>query len=120
MLWAGRILSVLAAALLLVDASLKLVKPAWVVKGMTDLGYSEQVIFPLGVVLLVCTVLYLIPRTSVLGAILLTGYLGGAVDCHVHAGDAAFHTVFPPSSARSSGWPLSPRSTYSALVPCRS
>ena len=94
-LWAGRILSALPALFLLVDAIMKLVKPAPVVKATVALGYPESVILPLGIVLLICTVLYLIPRTSVLGAILLTGYLGGAVATHVRIGSGAFPLVFP-------------------------
>ena len=76
---AGWVLTTLPALFLLADAVGKLVKPEPVVKATTDLGYSESVIIPLGVVLLVCTVLYLVPKTSIIGAILLTGYLGGAV-----------------------------------------
>lgn len=70
-------------------------KPAPVVEATVRLGYPESVIVPLGFVLLVCTVLYLIPLTSVLGAILLTGYLGGAVATHVRAGEGLFSLVFP-------------------------
>lgn len=96
MLWAGRILSSLPALFLLADSAAKFLKPAPVVEGTVKLGYSESVILPLGAVLLVCTVLYLIPRTAVLGAILLTGYLGGAVDAHVRVGDPLFsHILFP-------------------------
>ncbi|CAN5670578.1 DoxX family protein [soil metagenome] len=94
-LWAGRIIGGLPALFLLVDGVMKLVKPAPVVEATVRLGYSENVIVPLGIVLLVCTVLYLIPRTSVLGAILLTGYLGGAVATHVRAGEGLFSIVFP-------------------------
>ena len=96
MLWTGRILSGLPALFLLADSVGKFVKPAPVVEGTVRLGYSEGVILPLGVVLLACTVLYVIPRTSVLGAILLTGYLGGAVATHVRVGDPLFtHVLFP-------------------------
>ena len=71
-------------------------KPAFVVQATVQLGYPESVIIGLGIVLLACTVLYLIPRTAVLGAILLTGYLGGAVATHVRIGDPLFsHTLFP-------------------------
>ena len=94
-LWAGRIISGLPALFLLVDGAMKLVKPAVVVEGTVRLGYSESVIVPLGIVLLVSTVLYLIPKTSVLGAILLTGYLGGAVATHVRAGEGLFSIAFP-------------------------
>ena len=95
-LWAGRIISGLAALFLVMDGVMKLVKPAPVVVGTVKLGYSESVILPLGIVLLACTIVYVIPRTSVLGAILLTGYLGGAVATHVRVGDPLFsHVLFP-------------------------
>ncbi|HET6891154.1 MAG TPA: DoxX family protein [Pyrinomonadaceae bacterium] len=94
-LWVGRIISVLPALFLLLDAIGKLVKPKQVVDATVQLGYNENVIVPLGIVLLICTVLYLIPRTAVLGAILLTGYLGGAVATHVRAGESLFSIVFP-------------------------
>lgn len=94
--WAGYILSGLPALFPLLDAVGKLVKPAPVVDGTLELGYKESVILPLGIVLLVCTVLYLVPRTAVLGAILLTGYLGGAVATHVRVGNSLFgHQLFP-------------------------
>ena len=95
MLWAGRIMSALPILFLLVDGVMKLVKPAIVVESTVQLGYPETVIIPLGFVLLACTVLYAIPRTSVLGAILLTGYLGGAVATHVRMGEGPFPVLFP-------------------------
>ena len=95
MLWGGRIMSGPPALFLLVDAIFKFIKPAPVVEGTVKLGYSENVILPLGIVLLACVILYLIPRTSILGAILLTGYLGGAVDAHVRAADGLFNMLFP-------------------------
>jgi hypothetical protein len=94
-LWAGRIMSALPALFLLVDGAMKLVQPEVVVKTTVELGYAETVILPLGVVLLTCTFLYLIPRTAVLGAILLTAYLGGAVATHVRAGHGLFEILFP-------------------------
>ncbi len=94
-LWTGRVISGLPALFLLFDGVMKLVKPEFVVKATTELGYRESVILPLGVVLLTCTLLYLIPRTAGLGAILLTGYLGGAVASHVRAGQGAFEILFP-------------------------
>jgi hypothetical protein len=93
--WAGRIVSGLPALFLLVDGAMKLVQPEMVVKGTVELGYPESVIFPLGIVLLLCTVLYLIPQTAVLGAVLLTGYLGGAVATHVRVGAGWFPICFP-------------------------
>ena len=94
-LWGGRIATGLPALFLVFDSVLKLVKPAPVVEGTVRLGYPESVIIPLGIVLLSCTVLYLIPHTSVLGAILLTGYLGGAVATHVRVGQGPFEPIFP-------------------------
>lgn len=87
MLWTGRIMSGLPALLLLFGGVMDLVKPASVVEGVLKMGYPESIIFGLGITVLVCTILYLIPRTSVLGAILLTGYLGGAVATHVRIND---------------------------------
>jgi hypothetical protein len=88
-------MSALPAVFLLVDGGMKLVKPAPVVEATVRLGYPESVIFGLGIVLLACTVIYLVPRTSILGAILLTGYLGGAVATHVRVGDGLFPIFFP-------------------------
>ncbi|MGH8609730.1 MAG: DoxX family protein [Gammaproteobacteria bacterium] len=95
MLWAGWTMSALPALFLLVDGVMKLVKPAIVVQTTVQLGYPESVILLLGMVLLGCTVLYLNPRTSVLGAILLTGYLGGAVATHVRVSAGLFEILFP-------------------------
>src|SRR5215831_16917438 len=83
------------ALFLLMDSVMKLMKPAFVAQATVELGYPESVIVGLGIVLLTCTVLYLIPRTAVLGAILLTGYLGGAVASHLRAGDPIFAVLFP-------------------------
>lgn len=94
-LWSGRILGGLPALFLLVDAIMKLVKPAPVVEATVNLGYPESVIIGIGVVLLICTILYLLPKTAVLGAILLTGYLGGAVATHVRVGEGWFSILFP-------------------------
>jgi hypothetical protein len=94
-LWAGRIISALPALFLLFDGIMKLVKPAPVVEATVRLGYAESVIVGMGIVLLACTVLYLIPRTAILGAILLTGYLGGAVATHVRVGEGLFPVLFP-------------------------
>jgi len=94
-LWGGRIMSWLVALFMLLDGVMKLFKPAFVVTETVRLGYPEASIFPLGVVLTLCTVLYLIPRTAVLGAILLTGYLGGAVATHVRFFEGWFPILFP-------------------------
>jgi hypothetical protein len=95
-LWTGRIMSALPALFLLVDGVGKLIKPAPVVEGTVQLGYPESVLLGLGIVLLTCTILYTIPRTAILGAILLTGYLGGAIATHVRVGSPLFsHILFP-------------------------
>jgi len=78
-LWISYVLSGLPAALMLMSGFMKLIKSPAVVKGFEEYGFSESLIIPIGILELFCTVVYLIPRTSVLGAILLTGYLGGAV-----------------------------------------
>jgi DoxX-like family len=94
-LWASRVLSGLPALLLLVDGGMKLFKPAVVVEATAQLGYPESTIVGIGMVLLASTVLYLIPRTAILGAVLLTGYLGGAVATHVRVGAPPFNDLFP-------------------------
>ena len=93
--WAARIVSGLPVLFLLVDGVAKLFKPAPVVEATVRLGYSESTIVPIGVVLIICTIVYLIPKTSVLGAILLTGYLGGAVATHVRVAEGLFPIIFP-------------------------
>jgi hypothetical protein len=94
--WTGRVMSGLAGLFLLMDAVMKFARPEVVTKGTVELGFPESVILPLGVVLLVSTMLYVVPRTAVLGAILLTGYLGGAVCTHVRVGNPLFsHVLFP-------------------------
>ena len=94
-LWAGRIISILMAAFLVLDGVMKLIKPAPVMQATVRIGFPEASLTLIGVVLLVCTVLYLVPRTAVIGAILLTGYLGGAVAIQVRAGSSPFETLFP-------------------------
>src|SRR3989449_4441400 len=93
MLWAGRIISALPVLLLLFSGAMKLVKPAPVVQAFAHLGYPESLALRIGILELACTVVYVIPRTSVLGAILLTGYLGGATATHVRIGDPFFVPV---------------------------
>lgn len=94
-IWASRTLTALSVLFLLMDGGMKLFKPPFVIEATARLGYPESTIVGIGVTLLVCTVLYLIPRTAVLGAILLTGYLGGAVASNVRAGTPFFNMVFP-------------------------
>jgi hypothetical protein len=95
MVWTGRVLSGFAALFLLLDSVMKIVRAKPAVEGTIQLGYPEGVVFGIGLLLLVCTLLYIFPRTAVLGAILLTGYLGGAVATQVRVGNPLFsHVLF--------------------------
>jgi len=94
-LWAGRILSGLVVLFLLFDGAIKLVPIDAVTESLAQLGYPVNLAQGLGILVLVCTVIYVIPRTSVLGAILLTGLLGGAIATHLRVGDPIFtHLLF--------------------------
>lgn len=94
--WTGRVISALIVLFLLFDSVLKFMKPAPVVETFAHLGLSISLANPIGIILIVCALLYAIPQTSILGAILLTGYLGGAVCTHLRAGDPLFsHVLFP-------------------------
>jgi hypothetical protein len=93
--WTGRVLSILAVAFLLFDAVGKLMMPSFVVEAFGRLGIPVSLGVGIGVLLTVCTLVYAIPRTAVLGAILLTGFLGGAAAIQMRAGSPTFETVFP-------------------------
>ncbi len=95
-LWTGRVLSALPILFLLFDGVVKVLQLPFVLQGTAKVGYPLSTVVPLGFTLLACTVLYAVPRTAMLGAILLTGYLGGAVATHVRIGDPLFsHALFP-------------------------
>ncbi len=95
-LWAGRILTALPVLFLLVDVVLKFLQPAPVVEAMARLEYPMSLAPVLGIILFLCVIVYLVPSTSVLGAVLLTAYLGGAIATHVRVGDPIFsHVLFP-------------------------
>jgi len=94
--WAGRALSGLVVLFLTFDAAIKFAKPAPVVEAFAHVGWPIDLAPVIGTILLACTALYAIPRTAILGAVLLTGYLGGAVATHLRAGDLLFsHLLFP-------------------------
>ena len=96
-LWLGRVLSGLVIFFMLFDGAIKLVPWPVVTETMDRIGYgsSESLARALGVITVACTVLYAVPPTSILGAILLTGYLGGAMTSHVRIGSPLFsHTLF--------------------------
>jgi DoxX-like family len=94
-LWAGIIIGALPTLMLLFSGVMKLAKSEDVMKEFLRQGYPENVILGIGILELACTVIYIIPRVSVLGAILLTGYLGGAVATHVRIGDPLFKVLGP-------------------------
>jgi hypothetical protein len=94
-LWAGRIISTLAVLFLLFDGITKVMKSAPVMAATVQLGVPKNLVPVVGIILLVCTVVYSIPRTSIFGAILLTGYLGGAVVIQMRVGNPLFETIFP-------------------------
>jgi hypothetical protein len=95
MLWTGRILSGLMALFFVFDGVGHLMKPAPVVEAFARLGYPLSASVGIGLLALICTAIYVTPKTSILGAILLTGYLGGAVATHVRAGSSTFEIIFP-------------------------
>jgi hypothetical protein len=90
MVWAGRIVSALPSLLLLFSGVMKVARPEEVLKGFSDLGYPQELALGIGILELVCTVIYIVPQTAVLGAILLTGYMGGAIATHVRLGEPFF------------------------------
>lgn len=94
-LWAGRIVSTILVLFMLFDGVTKVMKARQVIEATVRIGFPESTIVGIGIALLICTALYVIPQTSVLGAILLTGYLGGATAANVRAGTGLFNTSFP-------------------------
>lgn len=93
--WAGYTLSALSSLFLLFDAGIKVAQLAPAIEATTQLGLAAPLVMPLGLVQMLCLLLALYRRTVVLGAVLLTGYLGGAIATHLHAGSGAFSLVFP-------------------------
>jgi hypothetical protein len=94
-LWTGRVLTAITILFMLFDAFGKFAKPAQVTDAFTRLGLPIAESTAIGAILLVCTVLYAMPRTAILGAVLLTGFLGGAIAIQMRAGSPIFETVFP-------------------------
>jgi hypothetical protein len=93
LIWTGRVISAVPVLMLLFSAVMKFVQPKGFSEGMAHLGYPERLAVGLGIVELACTILYIIPQTSVLGAILVTGYLGGAISTHLRVGDPVFMPI---------------------------
>ena len=94
-IWTGRVLTILTVLFMLFDAFGKFAKQAQVLDACARLGIPSTQLTSIGVLLLVSTIVYAIPRSAVLGAVLLTGYLGGAVAIQMRAGSPTFETVFP-------------------------
>jgi len=94
--WAGRIISAFAVLFMLFDSLTKITANPYVIKASASLGYPVSAIPVIGVILLACLVVYVIPRTSILGAILLTGYLGGAVASNLRIGTPLFSNILFP------------------------
>jgi DoxX-like family len=94
-LWAGRIVSGLVVLFMIFDGLTKVLKTPQVVEATVRIGFPESSIVGIGIAVLVWTALYVIPRTSVLGAILLTAHLGGTIAANVRAGSPVFNTSFP-------------------------
>jgi hypothetical protein len=93
--WAGRIISGIVVLFLTLDGVTKVMKAPQVIQATVRIGFPESTIVGIGIIVLVCTALYVIPPTSVLGAILLTAHLGGATAANVRAGSPVFNTSFP-------------------------
>lgn len=93
--WTGRTLSALVVVFMVFDGVIHIAKPAPVVDAFAQLGFPLRLSIGIGIVELICTALYAVPRTAVLGALLLTGYLGGAIATQLRAGAAWFPTIFP-------------------------
>lgn len=91
--WTGRIVSALCILFLLFDAIGKIVKESHSIEGSVQLGWPEHLVQPIGIALLICTILYIIPRTAFIGAILLTGYLGGAIAIMVRSGQPLYFAL---------------------------
>jgi len=92
-IWAGRIVSILVALPFVYSAVMKLIVHPEVVKGVSHLGLPESLIRPLGVIELLCAVVYLVPQTAVFGAILLTGYVGGTIITHLRVGEPVYINI---------------------------
>lgn len=93
--WSGWILTTLVVAFLVFDGVTKIMKEQHVMAAAVQLGFPGYTMPIIGCILLICTLIYVIPRTAVLGSVLLTGYLGGAVVVQLRVANPAFETVFP-------------------------
>jgi hypothetical protein len=93
--WIGRGLSTLAVLFFVMDSVMKIMRLPAAMQATQQLGYAASAVQPIGITLLVCAALYVFPRTSLLGVILLTGYLGGAAASNIRVGAPLFNAAFP-------------------------
>lgn len=93
-LWAGAIIGTLTVAFFIFDGFTKLIRTGFSIEGSQQLGYPAEIVPTIGLIMLLCTALYIIPQTRILGAILLTGYLGGTVASHLRVGNGWFPIAF--------------------------
>ena len=93
LIWVGRVITAIPVLMLLMSGVMKVMRVPMVVDGFAKMGYPANTVVPIGIVEIACTVLYVIPRTAVLGAILVTAYLGGATNTHVRAGEPFYGAV---------------------------
>lgn len=115
--WSGLVLSVLPSLMLGFSSVMKFVKPSGTAEGFAHLGIPLSQAFGLGVLELACTMIYLVPRTAVLGAVLLTGYLGGAIQTHLRVGDPYWVQILLGIVLWAGVWLREPR--LRALIPLR-
>jgi hypothetical protein len=95
-LWTGRVITTIVVLFLAMDTVMHLLRPAVAVEGTVKLGFAAAILLPLGIIEAISLILYLIPRTAALGALIWTGYLGGAVATHVRAGNPLFTHILMP------------------------
>lgn len=95
-IWAGRVITAIVVLFMLFDSITKILKVNAVVKASAQFGYSANTIMIVGIILFACVLVYLYPRTAILGAVLLTGYLGGAVEANLRIGSPLFTTLLFP------------------------
>jgi hypothetical protein len=91
--WVGRALSILVSLLFAFSALMKLMRHPAVIQGMDHLGLPRSIMAPLGVIELLCVIIYLVPRTAILGAILFTGYIGGTIVTHWRVGEPVYVNI---------------------------
>ena len=94
-IWVGRVVSTLVVLFCVFDGLMKVIKEPHVIAASAEFGFSGNEMVLIGVLMLACTILYAIPRTAILGAVLLTGYLGGAVVSNLRVGHPVFECIFP-------------------------